>query len=503
MRLKQLANNNSLSLGTIAHEQEVSNLEIMRVLKHEATLKYISTYYEKLYMSNATRSYDALWIISAPIHSLKSIVNSGKVCEATCYYYNDINNLGTSYCLQNIHQKFLIKKEGTKVMKKQMETFMNDLIYRYEDMVYEYGKKAIKDHFGRGFLYKHMNRVNSEIITAITNEYIKKYDKNFSKHVSNLLDSDEQKVIANTQFMIVLDKRTFMYVATGNKIQNMQVKDEDRELDMYLYIFGKCANKYIRELRRLIKKVTEKTNDCCIYNVNKRSERDDGESLDVLYNELPYRSLNTLFYSHNEKEIVYNHVAKFIESKEFYKSKELLYKTGILLYGKPGTGKSSLVKALACTFKCNIVNVNVSNLKGINLDALTKSINIDSDECRYIILLEDIDTLFLNRVDGESDKDDQAVINKLLQFLDSNSSPNNVIFIATTNHIDRLDEALLRAGRFDLKVEIQPLKEKEAIDFCRSFEVEETKIPEILNSFETDTYNQSSLQAKILQYMER
>ena len=285
-RLKQLANNNSLSLGTISHEQEVSNLEIMRVLKHEATLKYISTYYEKLYTSNATRSYDVLWIISEPIQSLKSIVNGGKVCETICYYYNDINN----------------KKEGTKVMKKQMETFMNDLIYRYEDMVYEYGKKAIKDHFGRGFLYKHMNRVNSEIITAITNEYIKKYDKNFSKHVSNLLDSDEQKVIANTQFMIVLDKRTFMYVATGNKIQNMQVKDEDRELDMYLYIFGKCANKYIRELRRLIKKVTEKTNDCCIYNVNKRSERGDGESLDVLYNELPYRSLNTLFYAKKIKK---------------------------------------------------------------------------------------------------------------------------------------------------------------------------------------------------------
>ena len=98
MRLKQLANNNSLSLGTIAHEQEVSNLEIMRVLKHEATLKYISTYYEKLYTSNATRSHDALWIISAPIQSLKSIVNSGKVCEATCYYYNDILDI---YKLQN------------------------------------------------------------------------------------------------------------------------------------------------------------------------------------------------------------------------------------------------------------------------------------------------------------------------------------------------------------------------------------------------------------------
>ena len=38
MRLKQLANNNSLSLGTIAHEQEVSNLEIMLVLKQKVTL---------------------------------------------------------------------------------------------------------------------------------------------------------------------------------------------------------------------------------------------------------------------------------------------------------------------------------------------------------------------------------------------------------------------------------------------------------------------------------
>lgn len=47
-----------------------------------------------------------------------------------------------------------------------------------------------------------------------------------------------------------------------------------------------------------------------------------------------------------------------------------------------------------------------------------------------------------------------ANIKQLLQFLDSSQSPNNVIFIATTNYIDRLDHALVRKGRFDLKIEL-------------------------------------------------
>ena len=94
-----------------------------------------------------------------------------------------------------------------------------------------------------------------------------------------------------------------------------------------------------------------------------------------------------------------------------------------------------------------------------------------------------------------------------MQFLDSNSSPTNVIFIATTNHIERLDSALLREGRFDLKVEVKPLSRPEAELFGKSFDLSEDMVTDILNTIDSEStergmYNQSRLQARLLACIE-
>ena len=94
----------------------------------------------------------------------------------------------------------------------------------------------------------------------------------------------------------------------------------------------------------------------------------------------------------------------------------------------------------------------MNSFKTLNVSMLTQSIN--ADDKQYVILLEDIDTIFnsLDRTSENIDKEEKEIINKMLQFLDSNSSPNNVIFIATTNHIEKLDAAIVREGRFDCKI---------------------------------------------------
>jgi chaperone BCS1 len=79
---------------------------------------------------------------------------------------------------------------------------------------------------------------------------------------------------------------------------------------------------------------------------------------------------------------------------------------------------------------------------------------------KAIILFEDIDCLFdnLNREKSEDEKDDKSKIkitlSCILNILDGAYTPDDVIFILTTNHIDKLDDAIKRDGRADMKLEI-------------------------------------------------
>jgi ATP-dependent 26S proteasome regulatory subunit len=131
-------------------------------------------------------------------------------------------------------------------------------------------------------------------------------------------------------------------------------------------------------------------------------------------------------------------------------------------------------------------------------------INAEENE-QYIVLLEDIDTLSLKREDIIKEGGNyEDILNGLMQFLDSNISPDNVIFIATTNHIERLDDAMLRAGRFDLKVKIDPITEKDIEKFTKILEYK-GPISDIVKEYGEpmhldgrDLYNQSKLQNIII-----
>ena len=99
------------------------------------------------------------------------------------------------------------------------------------------------------------------------------------------------------------------------------------------------------------------------------------------------------------------------------------------------------------------------------------------------------------------DKNERGILNKLLQFLDSNNSPNDVIFIATTNYIE---DALIRDGRFDLKIELKELEKEDVYKFCSSFDLITDESTEIINEYDSSrkndstTYNQSQIQNLIL-----
>jgi SpoVK/Ycf46/Vps4 family AAA+-type ATPase len=213
---------------------------------------------------------------------------------------------------------------------------------------------------------------------------------------------------------------------------------------------------------------------------------------------LPKKHFSQLYFSNGEIDIIKKHLDRFKETQEMYASKQLPYKTGILLYGEPGTGKTSLVKAIATEYGRSIATITVSRIDDIDFTELATLFDNDTVDT-YIVLFEDIDTIN-NALSSREDKvkvdnDDPEsperpkkktrgdVMNALMQFLDGVNSPNNVIFIATTNYINELDSAFTRTGRFDLKLEVDEITKKDVTRFIETFDLPASITDEIIDIY--------------------
>lgn len=157
----------------------------------------------------------------------------------------------------------------------------------------------------------------------------------------------------------------------------------------------------------------------------------------------------SLFLREGQKEQIYTFLDDFADSEERYYDLGVPYKTGILLYGPPGTGKTSTLRAIAQYTKKPILYISLGSIE--NDDGLVKACGHGVNS---IIVFEDIDILSAAR-SGSTDQDSSGVTRQgLLNVIDGINSPDDAIFIVTTNRRDELDEALTRSGRIDLELEL-------------------------------------------------
>lgn len=391
--------------------------------------------------------------------------------------------------------KTMVTNEILNKLREAGKTQAQNALNKY---VVPIATSRVKYHFGREYYISSKTYLfyDNDII-----DFFKKYDKKFNDHV---VFKDGKMTDVNAYIALIpYDNHTFIYVATKNYVPffSENKKDDDDNInDVYIYVFGRHMNKITSRFQYCIDHVSSaKDKGDSLYVVNSYNNDD---RRDITYYDISrqHRADNTVFFSNGELEKIFNHIDNFIKNKNFYDEHNLLYKTGILLYGKPGTGKSTLAKVISTKYHRSIVSINMANINNINLSEVSGLITRDIYD-DYIVLLEDIDTA-LNNLDRTDDKDSaesNKVINSLLQFLDSNTSPTNVIFIATTNYVDRLDSALVRSGRFDLKIEIKELNENDAIKMGKSFELSDEQIKNAIDKYykdkpDTKTINQSDIQ---------
>ncbi len=166
------------------------------------------------------------------------------------------------------------------------------------------------------------------------------------------------------------------------------------------------------------------------------------------------KNFDNIFLNDNLIEILKSDLDSFESSNLRYRKLGIKYKRTYLFYGPAGTGKSSLAIAISNYTKRNVLSINMSK----DMSDSTLISLIANRPKRSIILFEDIDCLFdnLNREETTDKKDDKVniTLSCILNILDGSYTPEDVIFIMTTNHIEKLDDALKRDGRTDMLIEI-------------------------------------------------
>merc|ERR1719240_1237711 len=152
---------------------------------------------------------------------------------------------------------------------------------------------------------------------------------------------------------------------------------------------------------------------------------------------------------------------EFLSSSGWYSSVGIPYRRGYLLYGPPGCGKTSFCQALAGALKLDVCMLTLTN-KNLDDNGLAECLR--DAPANAIVLLEDVDAVFVDRAlqhEGGG-RGAGVTFSGLLNALDGVASQEGRLFFMTTNHIEKLDAALIRPGRCDLKVEIKRASRQQA-----------------------------------------
>jgi hypothetical protein len=173
------------------------------------------------------------------------------------------------------------------------------------------------------------------------------------------------------------------------------------------------------------------------------------------------RPIESVLLPTEQREEILNHTKWFINSKKWFFDRGVPWRCSYMFDGPPGTGKTSLITALAGHFDKPVCIINLSTVPNDNdlLNAFTMG-GADS-----IILIEDIDAADTSakRVEivetdpkkpnapSESKKEEKkgVTLSGLLNAIDGVASSEGRLLVMTTNHPEKLDSALVRGGRVD------------------------------------------------------
>ncbi|KDQ52501.1 hypothetical protein JAAARDRAFT_40099 [Jaapia argillacea MUCL 33604] len=183
------------------------------------------------------------------------------------------------------------------------------------------------------------------------------------------------------------------------------------------------------------------------------------------------RPLSTLVLEEGMVDSLLSDAREFLKMENWYVEAGIPHRRGYLLHGPPGTGKTSTIHAIAGELGLEIYTLSLASghIDDGFLQTVTSNVPPHS-----ILLIEDIDCAFPSRDDADEEESSdnlgmfpggrqyipgipgangRVTLSGLLNVIDGIGSEDGRLFFATTNHVDRLDPALLRPGRIDMKIQ--------------------------------------------------
>lgn len=209
-----------------------------------------------------------------------------------------------------------------------------------------------------------------------------------------------------------------------------------------------------------------------------------------------YENTNSAFKNTGFSKIVLNESCKrkiieqldrFKNDRDFYKEHGLNHKLIVLIHGEPGVGKTTLIKSIAGYLNRHVVQFDLAKNNIALLEQIDDNNVIVIEDCDTHGVLKDRKEKYSNKdkiatiyreINSEfSDKNNQGTntkkelqktnksLSEILQLFDGLNNLDNMVVILTTNHKEVLDHALVRPGRIDLDIYMEPFTNKEVIEY--------------------------------------
>lgn len=374
-----------------------------------------------------------------------------------------------------------------------------------------YSSSAYSDRFKAIWDY-----IENNIESNKTIHKIKEYHTNFNFNSTKVKNSDIYMVSQNDRFLI--DKDIFViteFEKEDNSDKNDRTKTSVDKITIKLYSYtysiselkmfiDNITTKYLQSIKttRLNKKFIYTLTDC-------KHDEEDANAIYNCWHESVFESARTFdnIFFDGKSEII-KRINSFVNNKHWYYEKGIPYTLGIGLHGPPGTGKTSFIKALAKSLDRHVVVVPFKLIKtkkqldkfffentysrdnGKNSITFDKKIIVFEDiDCIGDIVLDRSKKMSVNKyLQGKTEKDDVKIGDVLQSIVDMNDNSSCVkspttavpfykdepitlddilnlwdgiretpgrIIVISSNHYDKLDDALIRPGRIDISHELR------------------------------------------------